>query len=133
MTILDNRTLKASLAELKARHGDGAWAEEIAINDRFRVVAIHQPPGHENDWHYHLRDEVWYIAEGEQAWEFEGQAEPVYVKAGDFVYAPANTCHLIHVLGDKPAIRIAISHADEFHRHERENPPVPPRPTGIRT
>ncbi len=35
--------------------------------------------------------------------------------------------HLIEVNGEQPAIRIAISHAGEYHRHERADaPPAPP-------
>ena len=60
---------------------------------------LHLPgPGTQNDHHYHLEDEWWYIAEGELAWEMEGEPEPIHVKAGDFVFAPANHYHLIHVL-----------------------------------
>ncbi len=129
---LNTGVLSVSLAELKQAHGAAPWADRIIMNDRTVATVICQPPGQENDWHYHLADEWWMIAEGEQAWEIEGQDKPIYVKAGDFVLAPANCCHLIHVLGDKPAIRIAVSYNGEWHRHERENPPMPPVPTGIR-
>jgi ABC-type glycerol-3-phosphate transport system substrate-binding protein len=45
--------------------------------------------------------------------------------------APANHYHLIHVLGDKPAIRIGFSYTGEGHRHGRQDPPEPPvRGTG---
>ena len=56
----------------------------------------------------------------------EGADEPIYVKAGDFVFAPANRYHLIHVLGDQPAIRIGFSYTGEGHRHDRQDPPAPP-------
>ena len=123
--------LTASLSEIKARHGAPPWNERVIINDRCTTTVICQAPGHSNDWHYHIVDEWWMIAEGEQAWEIEGEQTPQYVKAGDFVYVPAGHYHLIHVLGNQPAIRIAVSYTGEQHRHERDNPPTPPRPTGI--
>ena len=46
--------------------------------------------------------------------------EPVRARAGDFVFAPANVFHHIHVRGDKPSIRLALSYPGERHRHERE-------------
>ena len=48
-------------------------------------------------------------------------------QAGEWIFAPANTFHLIEVLGEQPAIRIAITPAGEYHRHERADaPPAPP-------
>ncbi len=41
------------------------------------------------------------------------------VKAGDFVFAPKNRWHHIEILGDKPAIRIAISRLGERHLYDR--------------
>jgi hypothetical protein len=76
---------------------------------------------------YHHCDECWSIYEGELAWTLEGRSEPVRVKAGEWIFAPANTFHLIEVLGERPAIRIAITPAGEYHRHERADaPPAPP-------
>ena len=63
---------------------------------------ICQAPGHPNDRHYHLRDEWWIVLEGEIDWEMEGRAEPIHARAGDFVFAPANVFHHIHVRGDRP-------------------------------
>lgn len=123
--VLNPERVKASLAEIKARRGSPPWNEILVRNDRIQVTVICQPPGTRNDHHYHIYDEWWIIAEGELAWELEGQPEPVYVKAGDFVFAPANHYHLIHVLGDAPAIRIGVSYTGEGHRHNREFPPEP--------
>jgi quercetin dioxygenase-like cupin family protein len=59
------------------------------------------------------------VLEGEIHWEIEGVPEPVPARAGDFVFVPKNHFHHIHVKGDRPAIRLAISVAGEVHRHER--------------
>ena len=101
---------------------------EKMICGRSNGTVIRQNPGHQNDWHYHLTPEIWYIYEGELSWTLEGQQDtPIHVKAGDFIIAPANTFHFIQVHGDQPSIRIAITPDGEFHRYDRENkPPAPP-------
>ncbi|MDQ3225679.1 MAG: cupin domain-containing protein [Chloroflexota bacterium] len=117
----------AGIEELKARHGPPPWATTLVRTDRYVVTVICQAPGHRNDWHYHLVDECWSVCEGELSWTLEGKPEPIRVKAGEWILAPANTFHLIEVHGEQPAIRIAISFADEYHRHERADaPPAPP-------
>jgi quercetin dioxygenase-like cupin family protein len=124
---LSAERISMSIEELKALHGPPPWSVPLVANDRFLVMVICQAPGHRNDWHYHLVDECWSIYEGELAWTLEGRSEPVRVKAGEWIFAPANTFHLIEVLGEQPAIRIAITPAGEYHRHERADaPPAPP-------
>ena len=128
--VLTPEQVRISIEELKARHGDPPWAATLVRTDQYMVTAICQAPGHQNDWHYHLSDECWSIYEGELSWTLEGQSEPVRVRAGDWIMAPANTFHLIQVLGDQPAIRIAVAQSDEYHRHERAD--APPAPPGAR-
>lgn len=124
--VLNVDNWKSSIEEIKKEGGPPPWNRTLVKNDRSTVTFIYQLPGTKNDHHYHLEDEWWYIAEGELAWEMEGDPEPIRVKAGDFVFAPANHYHLIHVLGDQPAIRIGFSYTGEAHRHDRQNPPPPP-------
>jgi quercetin dioxygenase-like cupin family protein len=128
-SVLGGERLSIGIEELIRTHGDPPWHDVLTINDRFVVTAICQNPGHQNDWHYHLQDECWYIYQGELSWSLEGQDEPIRVSAGDWILAPANTFHLIQVHGSQPSIRIALSFSDEFHRHSRDGvtPPEPPR------
>jgi quercetin dioxygenase-like cupin family protein len=124
---LSAERVTVGIEELKARHGPPPWAAVLVQTDRYVVTVICQAPGHQNDWHYHLADECWSVYEGELSWTLEGRPEPVHVKAGEWILAPANTFHLIQVHGEQPAIRIAISHTGEYHRHERSDaPPAPP-------
>jgi quercetin dioxygenase-like cupin family protein len=111
--------LKVAVDEVKARRGEPPWSERIVANDNFVVTVICQAPGHENRRHYHIVEECWYVHEGELSWTTEGEAEPIHVKAGEWILAPANCFHLIQVHGDRPAIRVAVSVAGEPHRHER--------------
>jgi uncharacterized protein (DUF952 family) len=116
--------LKVAVDELKARRGAPPWNERIVANDRFVVTVICQPPGHLNDWHYHIVEECWHVHEGTISWTVEGEPEPVIVSAGEWILAPANRFHFIEVLGDRPAIRIAVSVAGEPHRHTRADRPL---------
>jgi quercetin dioxygenase-like cupin family protein len=117
---LDKETLTASIDEIKRRKGPAPWAERIVDTDEFVITVICQAPGHPNDTHYHHHDEAWLIHEGELSWQYEHAPEPHRVKAGDIVFAPKDLWHHIEVLGDKPAIRVAVSVKGEFHRYDRE-------------
>ena len=108
-----------SLADVKAKCGDAPWVERVVVTDEMQGTLICQPPGHPNDKHYHHHDEWWLVMEGEIHWEVEGQAEPVKAKTGDFVFVPKEHYHHIHVKGDTPAIRLAISVAGERHLHDK--------------
>ena len=108
-----------SLEEIKKQYGPPPWGHRVVITDQMTGTVICQAPGHPNDKHYHIYDEWWVVLEGEIHWEMEGQSEPVRAKVGDFVFAPKNHFHHIHVVGDKPAIRLAISVTGEGHRHDK--------------
>jgi quercetin dioxygenase-like cupin family protein len=118
--VLGLHCLHARIDEIKAQLGAPPWSRRIAITDHNVGALIYQEPGHPNDRHFHLEDEWWLVLEGEIHWEMEGVDEPIRAKAGDFVFAPKNTFHHIHVVGNKPAVRLAISVPGEPHRHERE-------------
>lgn len=126
MPALSPERVAVGIEELKARHGAPPWAATLVQTDRYIVTVICQAPGHANDWHYHLADECWIVHEGELSWTLEGRDAPVRVGAGEWILAPANTFHLIEVHGDRPAIRVAISYAGEYHRHERADKPRAP-------
>jgi quercetin dioxygenase-like cupin family protein len=117
--LLDMNTLTTRLAEIKEQKGTSFWVERVVVTDQFTVTAICMPPGYPNDHHYHIYDECWIIAEGELSWQYEHSPEPRVVKAGDIVFAPKNLWHHIEVLGDKPAIRVAVSVTGEGHRYDR--------------
>ena len=117
--VLRPGALTVAIEEVKARRGAPPWSERIVANDRFVVTVICQAPGHRNVRHYHVVEECWYVHEGELSWTMEGEPEPIHVRGGEWILAPANCFHLIQVHGDRPAIRVAVSVAGEPHRHER--------------
>ena len=68
----ERRALTMGIEELKARHGPPPWAARLVRNDRYVVTVICQAPGHQNDWHYHLAEDL-VIYEGELSWTLEGR------------------------------------------------------------
>jgi len=117
--VLNNDNLTARISEIKDRKGPPPWSERVVVTDEFALTVICQAPGTPNDHHYHLKDETWFIAEGELSWQYEHSPEPHRVKAGDIVFAPKNLWHHIEVLGDRPSIRVACTPIGEFHRYDR--------------
>jgi quercetin dioxygenase-like cupin family protein len=111
--------LHARVEDIARKKGAPPWVEKLVVNEQMAGTLICQPPGHPTDRHYHLTDEWWVVLQGEIDWEIEGQGEPVRARAGDVVFAPANHFHHIRPCGTGPTIRLAITPAGEFHRHER--------------
>jgi quercetin dioxygenase-like cupin family protein len=117
--ILNHENLTARINAIKEQKGPPPWAERVVVSDEFSLTVICQAPGTPNDHHYHLKDEAWFIAEGELSWQYEHSPEPHRVKAGDIVFAPKNLWHHIEVLGDMPSIRVAVTPIGEYHRYDR--------------
>jgi len=119
MGLLGTDKLHARVEDIKRAKGQAPWVEKVVVNDQVVGTLICQPPGHATDRHYHLVDEWWVVMEGEIEWEIEGHGEVVRARAGDLVFAPAKHYHHIRPTGDRPSIRLAITPAGEFHRHDR--------------
>jgi quercetin dioxygenase-like cupin family protein len=111
--------LHARIEDVKRAKGEPPWVEKLVVNDHMVGTLICQPPGHLTDRHYHLTDEWWVVLEGEIDWEIEGQGAPIRARAGDVVFAPAYHFHHIRPTGSRPTIRLALTPAGEFHRHDR--------------
>ena len=78
------------------------------------MTIISQLPGEGNRLHYHPTwNEWWYIVDGEWEWEIEGQKRTVM--RGDIVFMRKNRRHKITAVGDRPAIRMAVSRSDVLH------------------
>jgi len=94
-----------------------SWAVRVIYNKRFGGVIIKQNPGEGNRLHYHPdADECWVVLEGEYEWQIEEEVSRV--KQGDIIVVKANKRHLITVVGDKPAARLAITKPDVEHIYE---------------
>jgi CMP-N-acetylneuraminic acid synthetase/quercetin dioxygenase-like cupin family protein len=91
-----------------------SWSKRIIDTENNSATLIHQQPGEGNRLHYHPDwNEWWYIIDGNWEWDIEGKK--VVVKKDDVVFIPKGKVHKITAVGDKPAIRLAVSRADVEH------------------
>ncbi len=96
---------------------DRAWSlMEVAL-------PLHAgPPPHRHPW-----DEAYYVVSGRVRFTLDGREQ--LFKAGDFVYAPANTPHGFQGESERPArvlIFDAPAHAESFFREmDREVRDIP--------
>jgi len=97
-----------------------SWSYTVVNSPSTCGTLIAQMPGEGNRMHHHTDwDEWWYIVEGQWEWMIEGV--PKVVKAGDVVFINRFRKHKITSVGDKIAIRMAISRADVDHVYEPED------------
>jgi CMP-N-acetylneuraminic acid synthetase/quercetin dioxygenase-like cupin family protein len=104
-----------AINDIISRHGrTSSWAHTVVDSKSNTATLIGQLPGEGNRMHFHPDwDEWWYIVEGQWEWTIEGQATTV--KQGDIVFIHRNRKHKIKAIGDKMAIRLAVSRADVVH------------------
>lgn len=85
-----------------------SWCHRLINTENNSAVLICQLPGEGNRLHCHPDwNEWWYIVDGQWKWEIEGKEYDV--KKGDIVLMRKNKWHRITAVGDKPAIRLAVS------------------------
>lgn len=91
-----------------------SWSHRLINTENNSATIISQLPGEGNRLHYH-RDwnEWWYIIDGE--WHFEIDGEVKYIKQHDVVFIEKGKIHKITAIGDRPAIRLAVSRQDVDH------------------
>lgn len=99
---------------LAAKPVDQSWSKRVIDTDSNSMTIIAQMPGEGNRRHYHPDwNEWWYIVQGEWEWEIDGEIKRI--KAGDLVMVAKRRVHKITAVGDKMAIRMAVSRADVEH------------------
>jgi len=108
----------AHINEIIEKYGrESSWSYTLVNSPSTCGTLIAQMPGEGNRMHHHTDwDEWWYIVEGQWEWMIEG--EPKLVKAGDVVFINRFRKHKITAVGDKIAMRVAISRADVDHVYE---------------
>ena len=111
----------AHIDEIIEKYGrDSSWSYTLVNSPSTCGTLIAQMPGEGNRLHHHTDwDEWWYIVEGEWEWLIEGK--PKIVKQGDVVFINRLRKHKITAIGDKMAIRLAVSRADVDHVYEPED------------
>ena len=97
-----------------------SWSHTLVNSKSNSATLIAQMPGEGNRMHFHSDwDEWWYIIQGQWEWLIEGK--PKIVKQGDVVFINRLRKHKITAIGDKMAIRLAVSRADVDHVYEPED------------
>jgi quercetin dioxygenase-like cupin family protein len=110
---------RVSIDELiNSNPSDRCWSHTLINSKSNSATLIAQMPGEGNRMHYHSDwDEWWHILAGEWEWFIEGRT--VKVTKGDMVFIERNKVHKITAIGDKQAIRLAVSREDVDHIYER--------------
>jgi len=94
--------------------GKQSWSKRIINTENNSATLICQKSGEGNRLHYHPSwNEWWYIVDGQWQWEIEGRQ--TVVKRGEVVFIPKGKLHKITAIGQKPAIRLAVSREDVAH------------------
>jgi quercetin dioxygenase-like cupin family protein len=94
-----------------------SWSKRIINTDSNSATLISQMPGEGNRRHYHSNwNEWWLILKGE--WEFEIEGKINIIKEGQLILIKKNLKHKITAIGDKPAIRLAVSRFDVDHIYD---------------
>ena len=106
---------KVSLDELIKKYGrKKSWSHTVINSPSNSATLIAQLPGEGNRMHYHHDwDEWWYIIEGKWEWFVEGEKKEI--NKGEIIYIERNRKHKITAIGNKMAIRLAVSRYDVDH------------------
>ncbi|MBU0630376.1 MAG: cupin domain-containing protein [Candidatus Margulisbacteria bacterium] len=85
-----------------------SWCRRVVNTENNSATLISQLPGEGNRLHFHPDwNEWWYIVEGQWKWEIEGKEYEV--GKGDLVFIEKKKWHKITAIGDRPAVRLAVS------------------------
>lgn len=104
---------------LKSQNSNTSWSKRLINSENNSATLISQLPGEGNRLHYHPNwNEWWFIVDGEWKWEIEG--EEFIIKKGDIVYIEKNNWHRITAIGEKPAIRLAVSKEGVPHIYKED-------------
>lgn len=104
---------------IESKDNSKSWCHRLINTTNNSATLISQLPGEGNRLHHHPEwNEWWYIVSGKWRWEIEGNA--YQVGRGDVVFIKKNQWHKITAIGDKPAIRLAVSRGDVAHVYKKD-------------
>ena len=114
-----NKEVVALKEIIESNGNKKSWSKRLIDTESNSMTIICQQPGEGNRRHYHPNwNEWWYIVDGEWEWEIEGETKSIH--KGDVVFMRKNRVHKITAVGNKPAIRMAVSRADVDHVYPEE-------------
>lgn len=104
----ENKPLVNLKKIIDSQDNSKSWSRRVVNTENNSATLISQMPGEGNRLHHHNDwNEWWYIVAGEWQWEIEG--DKIIVKEGDVVFINKNKWHKITAIGNKPAVRLAVS------------------------
>jgi CMP-N-acetylneuraminic acid synthetase/quercetin dioxygenase-like cupin family protein len=110
----ENNTINKLCDLLRNTPQDSSWSKRLINTESNSMTLIGQMPGEGNRLHYHPEwNEWWYIVQG--SWLFEIEGKEKIITENDIVFIERNKRHRITALGDKLAVRMAVSRADVEH------------------
>ena len=112
---------KVNIEDLINKYGrSNSWSHTVINSPSNSATLIAQLPGEGNRMHYHHDwDEWWYIIEGEWEWFVEGEKK--HINAGEVIFIERNKKHKVTAIGNKMAIRLAVSRYDVDHVYTQGN------------
>ena len=112
----ENQTIVNAMEIISAADSE-SWIRRVVNTNSNSCCLISQQPGEGNRRHFHPSwNEWWYIVDGD--WDFEIANKHYRIKKNDIVFIPKNTWHKITAVGDKPAVRLAVSRGDVKHGYD---------------
>jgi CMP-N-acetylneuraminic acid synthetase/quercetin dioxygenase-like cupin family protein len=110
----ENSTINKMSNLLKDAPKSSSWSKRLINTESNSMTLIGQLPGEGNRLHYHPNwNEWWYIIQG--SWKFEIEGEEKILTENDIVFIEKGKRHRITAVGDKIAVRMAVSRADVEH------------------
>jgi mannose-6-phosphate isomerase-like protein (cupin superfamily) len=117
------------IEDIKAARGPAPWTHRLIINEQTRGSLAYELPKpiSAGDWHP-FDDEWWLVLEGETEWVVEGLGT-MTARRNEFVCVPAGRLHKIHVVGDRPSLRLAVVTPNVVHLPPSAGGPARWRPS----
>ena len=110
----ENKMISKVKQIIKKNSQNSSWCHRVVNTENNSATIISQMPGEGNRMHHHPDwNEWWYILDGEWEWEIEGKKYKI--QKDDIVFIEKNKKHKITAVGNKPAIRLAVSRQDVAH------------------
>lgn len=98
----------ADLLGLARSHGPGPWRIALVGGPGIRAVLLGWPPGFATIPHHHPRGtELFAVQSGRLGFRLDDRPE-IELVAGSFLVARPGELHGLRVLGDEPAVLLAI-------------------------
>ena len=103
---------------IKSQKNNESWCYRLVNSENNSATLISQLPGEGNRRHYHSNwNEWWFILDGQ--WEFEIEGKIRIINKNELILIKKNLKHKITAIGNKPAIRLAVSRSDVDHIYEK--------------